>query len=104
MKKSRIRIGNERFSIILTDELPGLFGHHKPRKKQLLVHTDQSKRDTQATILHEILHEIFRQWKIKLSVGDMDIEEKLVDGLSYALLDLIQNNPEFVKGLLEDKE
>jgi len=104
VSKRRIRIGKELFSLIYTDDLPGLYGHHKPRKKQLLIHNSQVLRDKQATEIHEILHEIFRQRSIKLQAGGVDVEEALVEALSYPILDLIQENPDFIEYLLENKE
>lgn len=52
------------------------------------------------TILHEVMHAIFFTMKIDL---DEDIEEKVISALSTGLIGVLQDNKEFAKWLIEDK-
>lgn len=53
------------------------------------------------TLLHEALHATFDTYGLKKLCEDGD-DEEMVDGLGYALLDLIKNNPFLIRYLADD--
>ncbi len=52
------------------------------------------------TVLHEVLHAICYTMKIDL---EPDVEEKVVATLATGLIGVLQDNPEFAKWLIKNK-
>lgn len=98
-----IKIGPMAFTV---SEVEGLiaghetaWGHLKIDNAEIQVEKSLSNSPKQATLLHEVIHVILDFAGCKEAAKSEDI----VGALSYGLLQVLRDNPEFTKGLLSDE-
>lgn len=89
-----IKVGPITYDIRLLDGLldgeRNIFGSITFRTETIDVESDMAPDEQRQTVLHEMVHIMLTH------IGQRNHDEVLVDGLSYALFDVIRSNPELI--------
>lgn len=81
-----------------------LFGETDNTNSEIHVHPDQSLQNKRDTLLHEILHAIaFASGMKKVLEWNDETEEKVIRLLSPWLLGVVQDNPDLIEWITEQK-
>jgi len=90
-----IKIGFNEYEIVEKEEdykqEGASHGYFDPIAKKIVIHTNSPGLDKDVTLLHEILHAIFYETKHN------DINEELIETISYWLINIGRRNPKIQK-------
>ena len=96
-----VKIGPFRYNItdIHGEVTDGRFVHGEATYHKTLIKVDanSSKQGAMQTLMHEIIHTI----RYQSAIQPTENEEYVCDALSFGLIQLIKDNPELIKEIVE---
>lgn len=93
---SKVQVGAIRYTII-NEPLEGDAGETREYFQRIAISTGMGPDAERDTMLHEVLHAIWRQTPFR----QHDEEERIIQALAPALLDTLRRNPKLTAYLLE---
>lgn len=94
-----LKIGYQNIEVRVTE--PGIlgddYGHFYKKKNYIAICADQNAAEAVNTLLHEVLHAIYRHFDLDASVSEKEIQEHKVTSIANGLTQVFLDNPAFHK-------